>query len=161
MALLVAPLLLTMRILQRKMNKSKIFHQLVSRVENVRELPPHSALLKRANNQKLRKGKALFLSLIHIFPILMKTIRNIPQQARITHLYLPHLQASRQHNLILKMLVITNKILYFFFFYLHIYIYIFFFISITFLFFFILFYFYFIFYFIRFYIFYFLFFFIL
>src|SRR6185437_8343435 len=99
------------------MNKSKLFHHLVSGVENVRGLPPHPILLKRANKQELHK--ALILPTIHIHPNHIKTIRNIshqariiriPHQARIICLYLLHLQAFRQHNLILKMLVIMNKI---------------------------------------------------
>src|SRR6185437_16146626 len=133
------------------MNKLKLFHHLVSGVENVRGLPPHPALLKRANKQELHK--ALILPTIHIHPNHIKTIRNfsnqariirIPHQARIIRLYLPHLQAFCQHNLILKMLVIMNKIslcicflytLDIFLFY-YIYIYCFFFIYITFLYFF-------------------------
>ena len=99
------------------MNKSKLFQHLVSGIENVRGLPPYPALLKRANKQELHK--ALILPTIHIHPNHIKTIRNIshqariiriPHQARIIRLYLPHLQAFRQHNLILKMLVIMNKI---------------------------------------------------
>src|SRR6185312_8518458 len=136
------------------MNKSKLFHHLVSGVENIRGLPPHPTLLKRANKQELHK--ALILPTIHIYPNHIKTIRNIshqariiriPHQAKIIRLYISHLQAFRQHNLILKMLVIMNKIslcicfLYTFDIFLFYYIYIYcFFISIMFLYFFLFYY---------------------
>ena len=71
----------------------------------------------------------MILPTIHIHPKIIRKISNkgkiirIPQ-ARIIRL-LPHLQASRQHNLILKMLVITNKIIIFFTFFISIRFYIF------------------------------------